>query len=63
MLAQNKSGRTLLEYIKVSENRIMDYAPVTGAFAVISVNGEYLIGFNSWREQWEFPAGRIDLVS
>ena len=60
MLAQNKSGWTLLEYLKVSEEEIENYDPVTGAFAVISVNGEFLIGYNSWRGQWEFPAGRIE---
>ena len=60
MLAHNKSGWTLLEYLNVSEVDIGDYDNVTGAFAVISVNGEYLIGFNSWRQQWEFPAGGIE---
>ncbi|WP_081795589.1 GNAT family N-acetyltransferase [Butyrivibrio sp. MC2021] len=60
MLAQNKSGWTLLEYLKVSEEEIENYDPVTGAFAVISVNGEFLIGYNFWRGQWEFPAGRIE---
>ena len=45
MLAQNKSGWTLLEYLKVSEEEIENYDPVTGAFAVISVNGEFLIGY------------------
>ena len=60
MLAHNKSGWTLLEYLKVNEDEIGDYDNVTGAFAVISVNGEYLIGFNSWRQQWEFPAGGIE---
>jgi 8-oxo-dGTP diphosphatase len=61
MLAHNKSGWTLLEYLKVSEDDIGAFENVTGAFAVISVNGEYLIGFNSWRQQWEFPAGGIEL--
>ena len=60
MLAQNKSGWTLLEYLKVSEEEIEKYNPVTGAFAVISVKGKYLIGFNRWRGQWEFPAGGIE---
>ena len=60
MLAHNKSGWTLLEYLKVNEDQMGDYDNVTGSFAVISVNGEYLIGFNSWRQQWEFPAGGIE---
>ena len=60
MLAQNKSGWTLLEYLKINEEEIGNYNPVTGAFAVISVKGKYLIGFNQWRGQWEFPAGGIE---
>ena len=60
MLAKNKSGWTLLEYLKISEEEIEKYDPVTGAFAVISVKGKYLIGFNQWRGQWEFPAGGIE---
>lgn len=60
MLAKNKSGWTLLEYLKINEEEITDYDNVTGAFAVIKVNGKYLIGYNVWRNQWEFPAGGIE---
>ncbi len=35
MLAQNKSGWKLLEYLNVSEDRISDYENVTGSFAII----------------------------
>jgi len=51
MLASNKGGWTLLEYIKVSEDDIANYANVTGAFAIIKVNGKYLIGYNPWKNQ------------
>lgn len=60
MLAQNKSGWKLLEYLNVSEERIPEYENVTGAFAIIKVGGKFLIGYNSWRQQWEFPAGGIE---
>ena len=60
MLAKNKSGWTLLEYLKIKENEITDYNHVTGAFALIKVRDKYLIGYNDWRKQWEFPAGRIE---
>jgi len=60
MLARNKSGRTLLEYINIEENKINNYENVTGAFAILKVKDKYVVGYNSWREQWEFPAGRID---
>ena len=61
MLARNKSGRTLLEYIEIEENEINNYENVTGAFAILKVKNKYVVGYNSWRKQWEFPAGRIDI--
>jgi 8-oxo-dGTP diphosphatase len=60
VLAKNKSGWTLLEYLKVKEEEINNYDNVTGAFAIMNVHGLYLIGFNNWRKQWEFPAGGIE---
>lgn len=60
MLAKNKSGWTLLEYLKINEDEIPNYDNVTGSSAIIIVNGKYLIGYNSWRNQWEFPAGGIE---
>ena len=60
MLAKNKSGWSVLEYLNIGEDKIADYDNVTGAFAVVNVKGQYLIGYNSWRQQWEFPAGGIE---
>ena len=60
MLAKNKFGWMVLEFLKISEDEINNYPNVTGAFAIVNVNGQYLIGFNSWRKQWEFPAGGIE---
>lgn len=60
MLAKNKFGWTLLEYLNIDEDEISNFDNVTGAFAVINVNGKYLIGYTSWRNQWEFPAGGIE---
>lgn len=60
MLAKNKSGWIVLEYLKINEDEISNYPNVTGAFAIVNVKGQYLIGFNPWRKQWEFPAGGIE---
>lgn len=60
MLAKNKNGWTLLEYLKIHENEITKYENVTGAFAIVNVKGKYLVGYNPWRNQWEFPAGGIE---
>ncbi len=60
MLAKNKIGWCLLEYLPVEEEEIENYDNVTGAFAIIGVQGKYLIGYNRYRKQWEFPAGGIE---
>lgn len=62
-LAENRNGYILLEYIKITENEIFDcefYKPITSSFAFIKCNGKYLIVFNKWRNQWEFPAGKVE---
>lgn len=60
MLARNKSGWTLLEYIDIEEKNIDKYQNVTGAYAILKIADKYVIGYNGWRKQWEFPAGGID---
>jgi 8-oxo-dGTP diphosphatase len=37
-----------------------EYKPITGSFAFIKCDGKYLIAYNKWRQQWEFPAGKIE---
>lgn len=60
MLAKNKSGWILLEHLNIKEEEIVNYENVTGAFAIVTVDGQFLIGYNKWRQQWEFPGGGIE---
>ena len=60
MLAKNKIGWTLVEYINIKEDDIAKYRDVTGAYAIVRVGDKYVIGYNRWRKQWEFPAGGIE---
>ena len=60
MLAKNKSGWTLLEHLNIKEEEIGNYEKVTGAFAIVTVDGQYIIGYNKWRQQWEFCGGGIE---
>lgn len=60
MLAKNKSGWKLLEYISIEEDEIEQYQNVTGAYAILKKGDKYVVGYNGWRKQWEFPAGGID---
>lgn len=59
-IAKNKSGWILHEYISIQEEQISEYLNVTGSYAIVKVGDRYLIGYNDWRKQWEFPAGGIE---
>lgn len=60
VLAENKSGWKLLEYLDIKEIDIDKYINVTGAFAILKIKDKYVLGYNNWRKQWEFPAGHIE---
>lgn len=60
MLAKNKSGWTLLEYFDIDESDICKYHNVTGAYAIVRIGDKFVVGFNRWRNQWEFPSGGIE---
>lgn len=60
VLAENKSGWKLLEYLDIKETDIDKYINVTGAFAILRIKDKYVLGYNNWRKQWEFPAGHIE---
>ncbi len=60
VIVKNKSGWVLHEYLKVREEQISEYPKCTGAYAIVKVGKKYLIGYNNWRKQWEFPAGGIE---
>ena len=59
MIAKNKSGWSLIEYFNIREDDIEKYENITGAYAIIRVDDKYVVGYNKWRKQWEFPAGGI----
>ncbi|SFE07048.1 8-oxo-dGTP diphosphatase [Paenibacillus catalpae] len=53
----NKIGYEFLECISLNEHELMKYEPLAGSYAVVRFDAKYLICFNTWREQWELPAG------
>lgn len=61
VLAKNKSGWKVIEYIDIPEDDISQYQNVTGAYAILKIGDRYVVGYNTWRKQWEFPAGGIDV--
>ena len=62
-LAKNRVGVELVNYYDIPEADIGEdrYAPLTGAYAIIRVEDRFLLGYNKRRQQWEFPAGKIEV--
>lgn len=59
MLIDTKNnGFEFLEFISIKEAEVNSFMPVAGSFAIIKCKGKYLLCYNVWRQQWEFPAGR-----
>jgi 8-oxo-dGTP diphosphatase len=61
-IATNKEGYELLECITLNEDELNCelYESLAGSYAVVRFNERYLICFNTWRKQWEVPAGGRD---
>ena len=47
-----------LEFIKLEEKEINSFQPIAGSYAVVKCNDKYLLCFNTYRNQWELPAGK-----
>lgn len=59
MLINTKNnGFGFLEFISIKEAEVNFFMPVAGSFAIIKCKGKYLLCYNVWRQQWEFPAGQ-----
>ena len=59
---ENTSDIEIIEYYDIQEEELYknNNTMPSSAYAVIEVQGKFLIGYNSYREQWEFPAGKIE---
>jgi len=42
----------------VKETEIYDYHRLAGSYSVVKCDNKYLLCYNTWRKQWELPAGR-----
>lgn len=60
---KNTSSIEIMEYYDINEEELYDNKNTipTSAYAIIKIQGNFLIGYNKYREQWEFPAGKIEL--
>lgn len=52
----------LIEYYNIDEEQLYEnpYGTPSSSFVIIDVNGRFLLGFNKYRNQWEFPTGKIE---
>ena len=61
MLIKDAKGNELLEIIPVAEEQAAQlYAPVNHALVVVKIGGEYLMGWNKWRQDWEIFGGCME---
>ena len=56
--SRDPNGYEFVDFIYVTEEKLEDFGPLSGSFAVIKCEGKFLMGFNSLRRQWELPAGK-----
>lgn len=56
--SRDPNGYEFVDFIYVTEEKLEDFGPLSGSFAVIKCEGKFLVGFNSLRRQWELPAGK-----
>ena len=56
-IAVNSHGYSLLEFLNIEEHAINHYSPIGSSFIVANYNDKYLLCFNTYRKQWELPAG------
>lgn len=58
MLITKNNGFHFLDFLIVREDEIYDYQRLAGSYAVIKCDDKYLLCYNTWRKQWELPAGQ-----
>ena len=46
-----------VDFLHINEEALYEYKQLAGSYAVIRIDGKYLICYNKWRKQWELPAG------
>lgn len=52
------NGFEFLDFLVIREDQLYDYHRLAGSYAVVKSNDKYLVCYNTWRKQWELPAGQ-----
>ncbi|SOC39753.1 NUDIX domain-containing protein [Ureibacillus acetophenoni] len=54
------NGFEFIDFIYTNEEELHQFNPLAGSFALIKCEGKYLLCYNTWRKQWEIPAGKCE---
>lgn len=58
MIVKDERGNELLEIIKVDEKEVdVKFSPVNHALVVVKIGDDYLMGWNTYRQDWEIFGG------
>lgn len=61
MIVKDCKGNELAGILDIDETSAMErYAPVTHCLAVVMAGGDYLLGWNRWRKDWEIFGGCLE---
>ena len=53
-------GNIFISMTSEDESALSQYEQLTHCLAVVKVDGDYLLGWNKWRNRWEIFGGCID---
>lgn len=58
MSITKNNGYEFVDLLLCKEEEMDSFQPIAGSFAVLNCSGKYLMCYNTWRKQWELPAGK-----
>jgi 8-oxo-dGTP diphosphatase len=58
LITTKDHGFEFLEFMRIDEKDINDFYPIAGSFAIVECKEKFLLCYNTWRQQWELPAGQ-----
>ncbi len=64
MIFKAKNGATIIEKINIDENKAIDkFANLNHALIIVKIEDDYLLGWHTWRNDWETFGGSMEKVS
>lgn len=61
MIFKAKNGAAIIEKIDIDENKAIDkFANLNHALVIVKIEDDYLLGWHTWRSDWETFGGRME---